>query len=99
MHLLLCGPVAAWNGEDVMTLAQRFPDVLAINYLAREHSDEALVDSSGEAFTRLGVDRNAMYLIRPDGHVAFRCGGTDLRGPAAYLAEWFTADPTLQTLK
>jgi hypothetical protein len=99
MHLLLCGPVAAWNREDVMTLAQRFPDVLAINYLAREHSNEALVDSSGEAFTRLGVHRNAMYLIRPDGHVAFRSGGTDLRGPAAYLAQWFTAARTPQTLR
>jgi 2-polyprenyl-6-methoxyphenol hydroxylase-like FAD-dependent oxidoreductase len=96
VHLLLCGPVAAWNRDDVITLAQRFPDVLAINYLAREHSDEALVDSSGEAFTWLGVDRNAMYLIRPDGHVAFRSGGTDLRGPAAYLAQWFTAGRTPQ---
>jgi 2-polyprenyl-6-methoxyphenol hydroxylase-like FAD-dependent oxidoreductase len=94
VHLLLCGPVAAWNRDDVMTLAQRFPDVLAINYLAREHSDGALVDSSGEAFTRLGVHRHAMYLIRPDGHVAFRSGGTDLQGPAAYLAKWFSAGRT-----
>jgi 2-polyprenyl-6-methoxyphenol hydroxylase-like FAD-dependent oxidoreductase len=99
LHLLLCGPVAAWNRDDVMTLAQRFPDVLAINYLAREHSNEALVDSSGEAFTRLGVHRNAMYLIRPDGYVAFRSGGTDLRDPAAYLANWFTAGRAPQTLK
>ena len=93
MHLLLCGPVAAWNRVDIMTLAQRFPGILAITYLGREQSDEALVDSSGEALTRLGVERHAAYLIRPDGHVAFRCGGTDLRGPAAYLAQWFTAGP------
>jgi hypothetical protein len=99
VHLLLCGSVAAWNRDDVTTLAQRFPDVLAIHHLARERSDEALVDSSGEAFTRLGVHRNAMYLIRPDGHVAFRSGGTDLRGPAASLAQWFTAGRTPQTLK
>jgi hypothetical protein len=99
VHLLLCGPLAAWNRDDATTLAQRFPDVVAISYLAREHSDEALVDSSGEAFTRLGVHRNAMYLIRPDGHVAFRSGGTELRGPAAYLAQWFTTGRTPQTLK
>lgn len=94
VHLLLCGPVAAWNQGDVMMLARRFPGVLAIHYLAREHSGDALVDSSGEALTRLGVDRNAAYLVRPDGHVAFRCGGTNLRGPAAYLARWFTTHPT-----
>ena len=98
LHLLLCGPVAAWSKVDVMKLAEGFPDVLAINYLTREDSDGALVDSSGEAFSRLGVDQNATYVIRPDGHVGFRCGGTDLRGPAAYLAQWFTAGRTRGTL-
>jgi 2-polyprenyl-6-methoxyphenol hydroxylase-like FAD-dependent oxidoreductase len=94
VHLLLCGPVAAWNTHDVIDLADRFPDVLAIHYLAREHSHGALVDPSGDAFTRLGVERNAAYLIRPDGHVAFRAGGTDLRGQAAYVAQWCTAVDT-----
>jgi 2-polyprenyl-6-methoxyphenol hydroxylase-like FAD-dependent oxidoreductase len=90
LHLLLCGPVGEWNRDDVMTLSQTFPDVVAVKYLSREHSDEALVDASGDAFIRLGIDRNAVYVIRPDGHVAFRCGGTDLRGVSAYLARWFT---------
>ena len=99
LHLLLCGPAAAWNRADVMTLAEEFLDVLAINCLTGEHSDGALVDSGGEAFTRLGVDGNAMYLIRPDGHIAFRCGGTDLRATAAYLGRWFTAARTPETLK
>lgn len=91
LHLLLCGPVAAWHRVDVMKLKEGFPDVMAIHYLTREHSDGVLIDPSGEAFSRLGVDHNAMYVIRPDGHVAFRCGGTDLSGPGAYLAQWFTA--------
>jgi hypothetical protein len=99
IHLLLCGPEDAWSRVDVLKLAEGFPDVLAINYLTREHSAEALVDSSGEAFTRLGVDQNATYLIRPDGHVAYRSGGTDLRGPAAYLEQWFTAGRFPQTLR
>ena len=90
LHLLLCGPACAWNRDEVAMLARRFPDVLAIDYLAREHADGALVDSSGAAFTRLGIAGSAIYLIRPDGHVAYRAGGTDLRGPAAYLARWFT---------
>lgn len=99
MHLLLCGPVAARNTHDVTTLADRFSEVLAIHYLDREQSSGALVDSSGEAFTRLGVDRSATYLIRPDGHIAFRCGGTDLRGPGTFLEQWFTAGHTSQILE
>jgi hypothetical protein len=90
LHLLLCGPVAGWNKGDVMMLAQRFSGLLAMHYLDRQQSGQALVDSSGDAFTRLGVDGHATYLIRPDGHVAFRSGGTDLRGAAAYLTRWFT---------
>lgn len=95
VHLLLCGPVDAWNSSDVATLARRFPDVLAIDYLAREHAGGALVDVGGEAFTRLGVDRSAAYLVRPDGHVAFRSGATNLHRAADYLARWFT--PSVRT--
>lgn len=98
LHLLLCGPVITWNRIDVTKLAEGFPDVLAISYLTREISDGGLVDSSGEALRRLGVDGNATYVIRPDGHVAFRCGGADLRGPAAYLAQWFTAGHSREAL-
>jgi 2-polyprenyl-6-methoxyphenol hydroxylase-like FAD-dependent oxidoreductase len=99
LHLLLCGPVTAWSKVDVLALAEGFADVLAINYLTREPSEGVLVDSSGEALTRLGVDRTATYLIRPDGHIAFRCGGTDLRATAAYLERWFTAGRTPETLE
>ena len=70
-----------------------------MHYLDREQSSEALVDSSGEAFTRSGVDRSATYLIRPDGHIAFRSGGTDLRGPGAFLEQWFTAGHTSRILE
>ncbi len=46
----------------------------------------ALHDVSGEAFSRLGVERAAQYVVRPDGHVGYRCGGTDLRALERYLA-------------
>ena len=97
LHILLCGPVGAWRRVDVMKLGQSFPDVLAIHYLSREHSDGVLIDSTGEAFNRLGVDQSATYVIRPDGHVAFRCGGADLGGPGAYLAKWFPAGGPRET--
>jgi 2-polyprenyl-6-methoxyphenol hydroxylase-like FAD-dependent oxidoreductase len=37
----------------------------------------------------LGVKDAAQYLIRPAGHIAYRCAGCDLRGVADYLARWF----------
>lgn len=92
MHLLLCGPVAAWNSSEIVQLRRRYHDLLAVTHLSREVSpliDEALIDDGGGALSRLGVDDTAQYLVRPDGHVAFRCGGADLRGVAAYLREWF----------
>jgi hypothetical protein len=45
--------------------------------------------SSTQAFARLGVDRAAQYLVRPDGHIAYRCGGTEPGGVERYLARWF----------
>ena len=90
VHLLLCGPMAAWDRGEVMIVAQQFRGVLAVHYLTRDPAAPALVDASGHAFIRLGIDRDAMYVIRPDGHIGYRSSGTDLRGPAAYLAKWFT---------
>jgi len=49
--------------------------------------DDALVDESGVAFDRLGVRESAVYLVRPDGYIAYRCAGTDLRGVEQWLSE------------
>ena len=54
-----------------------------------DSSQATLVDEDGTALAKLGVDRTAQYLIRPDGHVAFRCAGTDLAGVGNYLRRWF----------
>jgi 2-polyprenyl-6-methoxyphenol hydroxylase-like FAD-dependent oxidoreductase len=51
--------------------------------------DATLVDEDGTALSMLGVDNTAQYLIRPDGHVAFRCAGADLSGVEDYLRRWF----------
>jgi 2-polyprenyl-6-methoxyphenol hydroxylase-like FAD-dependent oxidoreductase len=90
LHLLLCGPVAAWHKDRLLALEQRFPGLLAMRHLATEPSETALVDDSGEALSRLGIEDSGQYLVRPDGHVAFRCGGTDLTGATQYLDRWFT---------
>jgi hypothetical protein len=89
LHLLLCGPVSSWITPQVMELSRRFSELLVITHLSRENSEQGLVDPHGQTLAQLGVEQTAQYLIRPDGHVAFRCGGTDLDAVAAYLDQWF----------
>ena len=44
------------------------------------------MDARDEALARLGVDRAAHYLVRPDGHVAYRADGT---APVVVSGGWF----------
>jgi hypothetical protein len=76
---------------------------VAVHRLARGTAAGVLHDPRGEALARLGVEQAAQYLVRPDGHVGYRSGGTALRGLERYLASWFPrvgtygaapADPT-----
>jgi hypothetical protein len=48
----------------------------------------ALPNADRQAFARLGVEQAAHYLIRPDGHLAYRASGTDLDGLQRHLAHW-----------
>jgi 2-polyprenyl-6-methoxyphenol hydroxylase-like FAD-dependent oxidoreductase len=87
-HLLLCGSPVDWDGDDVAALRDRYAGLVATHRLAREAAPGVLHDVDGTAFARLGVDRVAHYLVRPDGHVGYRSGATDLRGLERYLARW-----------
>lgn len=89
LHLLLCGAVEDWDAHVVTELAARYDATVVVRYLTRSTVADALVDGSGVAFTRLGVRDAAQYLIRPDGYVAYRCAGIDLRGVHEYLGRWF----------
>jgi 2-polyprenyl-6-methoxyphenol hydroxylase-like FAD-dependent oxidoreductase len=40
---------------------------------------------------RLAAPSAACYLVRPDGHVGYRAGGTDLSGVLRYLDRWCSA--------
>jgi hypothetical protein len=62
---------------------------MAIKYLTHDDAPEALIDVDGVALARLGVESSGQYLIRPDGHIAFRCLGSDLSGATEYLNRWF----------
>ncbi|HET7518318.1 MAG TPA: FAD-dependent monooxygenase [Actinomycetes bacterium] len=92
-HLLLCGPVGDWHPSQLTALRHRYPDTLAVHHLTREATSGALHDLDGQVFARLGVDGTAQYLIRPDGHVGYRCGGDDLASLQRYLARWLPTTP------
>lgn len=92
-HALLCGPVGVWRAAAVAELAEQFAGVLTVHYLTRDHVPGVLYDHAGEASHRLRL-RNSIpvhFLVRPDGHIAYRARGTDMAGPNAYLERWLTS--------
>jgi 2-polyprenyl-6-methoxyphenol hydroxylase-like FAD-dependent oxidoreductase len=89
-HLLLCGPAGGWDASQLTALG-RCSHTLTMHRLTREAVPGALHDLDGQAFARLGVTDAAQYLVRPDGHVGYRCAGTDLDGLRAYLTRWQVA--------
>ncbi|MGW5668304.1 FAD-dependent monooxygenase [Micromonospora sp. NPDC003776] len=86
-HLLLCGPPKAWPGDQTEALSLRYGGRLDVHRVAGPDGTDA---TAGQAWRRLGISPGASghYLIRPDGHVGYRAGGTDLAGLLAYLARW-----------
>jgi hypothetical protein len=93
--VLLCGDATAWDESHVAALADRWGDLLRIRYVSRRFAPDVLVDDDGDVLEKLGVRDAAQYLVRPDGHIAFRCGGRDLSDLKEYLAERFTNGPAL----
>ena len=92
LALLLCGDTAPWDARRLGELRARHPALLSVHHLARgpdPAAPGALVDERGEALARLGVRDAAQYLVRPDGHVAFRCAGRDLTALERYLSAWY----------
>ena len=87
-HLLLCGPADGWDGERLAALRNRYAGLVEVHRLARDATPGDLQDADGRTFARLGVERAAQYLVRPDGHIGYRSSGSDLRGLERYLARW-----------
>jgi hypothetical protein len=89
----LCGPASGWTDDRVAALRERHGAVLAVHRLTRDAqaAPGVLLDPSGEALARLGVEETAQYLVRPDGHIGYRWGGTDTLGAERYLARWLRA--------
>jgi 2-polyprenyl-6-methoxyphenol hydroxylase-like FAD-dependent oxidoreductase len=88
-QLLLCG-AGAWNEPDVAAIGERYEACLRVHRLSSEAGPGRLVDRGGRALASLGIptSRTGQYLVRPDGHVAFRCARTDVTPLALYLNRW-----------
>jgi 2-polyprenyl-6-methoxyphenol hydroxylase-like FAD-dependent oxidoreductase len=89
-HLLLCGPPGAWPAQTTTQLRDRHPGLLTVHHLAAQNAPGALHDPAGQALRRLGLTarHTAHYLIRPDGHVGYRAGGTNTTELGRYLSRW-----------
>ncbi|HEX4658170.1 MAG TPA: FAD-dependent monooxygenase [Streptosporangiaceae bacterium] len=89
-HLLLCGPPDAWAAQTMTQLRERYPGLVAVHHLTVQNMPGVLHDPGGQALRRLGLTarHTAQYLIRPDGHVGYRAGGTDTTELARYLGRW-----------
>jgi hypothetical protein len=55
------------------------------------------VDEPGLLHERYGLKGAGYYLIRPDGYVAYRAPGTDLRPVRAYLQRTFASPALIKT--
>jgi 2-polyprenyl-6-methoxyphenol hydroxylase-like FAD-dependent oxidoreductase len=85
-HLLLCGAPAAWDRPRLTRFTQRHGGLVAVHRLGTEPFGADLCDPSEAALARLGARGGAQYLIRPDGHVGYRCAGFDLDSLEHHLA-------------
>jgi 2-polyprenyl-6-methoxyphenol hydroxylase-like FAD-dependent oxidoreductase len=98
LHLVLCGARDGWDPSQVASVTARHAGVVVIHYLTANRSADVLVDTSGGVLSGLGVQGNqdsAQYLVRPDGHVGFRCAGRDLGALTIYLEQWFRSSAPL----
>jgi hypothetical protein len=87
-QLLLCGPPGAWDAGRLNALRERSPARPQVHRLSRHPATGVLLDPDGNVLRRLGVQHTAQYLVRPDGHIGYRCAGTDTGDLERYLAHW-----------
>src|SRR5262249_10252922 len=63
------------------------------------HGGATLLDPSGEAHRHYGAAGGAIYLVRPDGYIAFRATLPDIEPLRSYLAAHFSFDKATQACR
>jgi 2-polyprenyl-6-methoxyphenol hydroxylase-like FAD-dependent oxidoreductase len=106
-HLLLFAGSTAdgWDasGAELHDLLVEYESLIESSLiLVREPTQVGIqvpmyVDESGLVHERYGLKGAGYYLIRPDGYVAFRAPGTDLRPVRAYLQRTFASPAPIKT--
>jgi len=99
-HLLLCGPVDRWAASEITRLTNRYSGLLRVHHLTTRDGPDLLYDQRGLALRRLGMSAgdSVAYVLRPDGHIGFRAGGTDLTWAARYLGRWLAATSRAESI-
>ncbi|MBX0300170.1 FAD-dependent monooxygenase [Cryobacterium sp. 1639] len=83
-RLLLCGPAGNWPAARVREFAANWAHLVEVEHRpdAPRSRWSAAPRAAATSSRRPGT---AQYLVRWDGYVGFRTGGTDLAGVAGYL--------------
>jgi 2-polyprenyl-6-methoxyphenol hydroxylase-like FAD-dependent oxidoreductase len=90
-RLLLCGPAAHWPAARVREFAAHWAHLVEVEH--RPHAPRSRWSAAARTAATSGRHPgNAQYLVRWDGYVGYRAGGTDLAGVAGYLRA-LGADP------
>jgi 2-polyprenyl-6-methoxyphenol hydroxylase-like FAD-dependent oxidoreductase len=75
------------GGDRVTPLGDRLRVRRLVPSNASGDAVDAHVIESAVALDRLGVRESALYLVRPDGYVAYRCAGTDRAGVDRWIED------------
>ena len=93
-HVLLCAPVGApgatrtdrWSSVGIGPLG---PVPVTVHWIVATPSPGSLHDPGGRFLHQLRVPAGgATYVVRPDGYIGYRCGGTGPDGAARHLAAY-----------
>jgi len=71
--------------EPFKELAYTYPDLFETVPIHQSLKEDGVVDQGGELARRFGIKQSGLYLIRPDGYIAYRQQGLKSKSFARYV--------------